>query len=217
MKTTGSAPQPRRLQGDGGAALIEGALVSLPFFILVFGILEFGLVFKDHLSLKSVTSSSVREASIIGADESADFFILDAINRGAVGVNRNSIQRIVVWHPEDVNSPIPPACKNGTGSDGGSYPHYGACNVYDYTDFDAWAEDDFDCNITTPGPEDYNWCGDLRKDYLAESSSGAGDEGTFYVGVYVEADYDLITGLFGESITLSSNTIVPIEAQAVNP
>ena len=38
---------PGRCSGDRGAALVEAALVSPLFFLVLFGVLEFGGAFRD--------------------------------------------------------------------------------------------------------------------------------------------------------------------------
>ncbi len=201
-----------RLRGDDGAALIEGALVAGPFFLLVFGILEFGLIFKDHLSIESVSTTSARSASTLGSHGEADYQILQQINRRALGVPRSSIHTIVVWHATGPGDTVPAGCKAGNGSVGstvGGRDFVGACNVYDYNDF-AWDVEDFDCNVTTEpppiGPADHFWCPEDRKDTVLDAP-----EGSDYIGIYVAADYDYITGMFGDSTTLSASTIIPIE------
>ena len=60
--------------------MIEGAIVALPFFILLFGIAEFGITFKAYLSLTAATNTSARAASTFGSDPGSDYFILRRIN-----------------------------------------------------------------------------------------------------------------------------------------
>ncbi len=214
VKATQSA---KRLSGDDGAALIEGALVAGPFFLLVFGILEFGLLFKDHLSVAAVATSSARSASTLGSYVESDFRILEQIDKRAAGLNRRNIHTIVIWHATGPGDPVPAGCLDGTGQDGAAPPgrSYGACNVYDYTDLAGWDVSDFDCDPAS-GPADYNWCASDRKDFIIDDPDTAWDDaGTDYVGVYVAADYSYITGLFGDTATLSSSSIIPIEPQSL--
>jgi Flp pilus assembly protein TadG len=53
------APRRSRLAGDHGTALVEFALISPLFFLLVFGILEFGSAYAQQLD----TSHGARELS----------------------------------------------------------------------------------------------------------------------------------------------------------
>lgn len=205
-----------RLRGDSGAALLEGALVALPFFILMFGMLEYGLVFKSYLSLASAANSSGRAASTFGNAAYSDYRILRTINEGAGGIDREKIHTIVIWHAAGPDDAPPAACLDGDGSTGSGSPAWtGACNVYDYTDFE-WDEADFDCNSATSGPADYQWCATNRKDWLSDTDAGGPlKRGTDYIGVYVEADYDMLTGMFGSQLSLNETSITRIDAQGL--
>lgn len=51
----------RRMRGDRGATLIEFALVAVPFFILLFGTIEVGLVHWGTYELENATEDAARE------------------------------------------------------------------------------------------------------------------------------------------------------------
>jgi len=55
----GSSPHARWRRGSEGAAAVEFALVSVIFFLLLFGIIQYGLYFNDALN----TRQGVREAA----------------------------------------------------------------------------------------------------------------------------------------------------------
>src|SRR5262245_20847547 len=179
----------RRCQGDQGAAMIEGAIVALPFFILLFGIVEFGITFKAYLSLTAATNTSARAASTFGSDTGSDYFILRRINESGSGLGRTNINHIVIWHASGPDDTPPAACLDGDGSGGtGGAAKTDACNVYTPYDF-AYVEADFDCNSGNGGPPDSNWCPTARKDFLADTdSTGPLVYGTDYIGVYVDID-----------------------------
>lgn len=54
----------RRGRGDGGAALVEFAIILPVFFLLVFGIIEFGYVFFQQLDLRHGAREGARLAAI---------------------------------------------------------------------------------------------------------------------------------------------------------
>ena len=64
---------------EDGAALVEFALIATLLFTILFGIIEFGLAFRDWLSVTSSTREGARVASAAGNDPDADCFILDAM------------------------------------------------------------------------------------------------------------------------------------------
>ncbi len=214
----------KRLQGDGGAALIEGALVAMPFFILIFGMLDFGILMKDYLSLSNTTRVGVRSASVVANDANADYFILDAIKKASVGLNRTKIDRIVIWHASGEDDVPSNTCTTGSlsGTGGTGAPLYtGACNVYRPADFNYQAGD-FDCDnatdgVVTPGvgPKDEAWCGPKRKVGVNPRFVGDGD-GTDYIGVWVKYNFNFVTGLFGDGMELTEQVIHRIEPQGLN-
>jgi Flp pilus assembly protein TadG len=69
----------RRLQGrlgERGAALVEMAMVLPLLVLLVFGIVEYGLLFKEKLTIAAAATSSARTGATMGARAEADFAIL---------------------------------------------------------------------------------------------------------------------------------------------
>lgn len=69
---------------DRGATLVEAALVLPIFFLLVFGLLEFGFGFKDWLSINHAAREgarvSVAAADDIRADQLALAAVVDGLN-----------------------------------------------------------------------------------------------------------------------------------------
>jgi hypothetical protein len=58
-----SAREPRRRRSRGQAT-VEFALVSIPLFLVVFGIIDFGILFETRLSLDSGTRASARFGAV---------------------------------------------------------------------------------------------------------------------------------------------------------
>ena len=67
---------------EDGSSLVEFALVASVLFMLVFGIVEFGLAFRDRLTMANVTQGASRVAAALGNDEGADFNTLGALAQG---------------------------------------------------------------------------------------------------------------------------------------
>jgi hypothetical protein len=68
--TTGRAG--RRFGDDRGAVLVEFALLSPLFFLLIFGIIEFGWVFAQHLDVRHGAREGGRLVAVDYADEAGD-------------------------------------------------------------------------------------------------------------------------------------------------
>ena len=76
----GPDSRPRRwwcvVGGEGGASLVEFTLVAGLLFTLVFGIVEFGLAFRDRLTVSNATQGAVRVGSALGSSDDSDFEVL---------------------------------------------------------------------------------------------------------------------------------------------
>ena len=69
---------------DRGATLVEAAIVLPVFFLLVFGLLEFGFGFKDWLSINHAAREGARVSVAAADDIRADQFALEAFEEGLV-------------------------------------------------------------------------------------------------------------------------------------
>jgi hypothetical protein len=53
-----------RRRGSGGQAMTEFALISIPVFLILFGIIDFGILFESRLSLDSGARASARFGAV---------------------------------------------------------------------------------------------------------------------------------------------------------
>lgn len=64
---------------ERGATLVEAAISYSLLFLALFAIVEFGLAFKDWLSVSHATREGARAGATYGDDLSADILVLDGI------------------------------------------------------------------------------------------------------------------------------------------
>src|SRR5688500_12363024 len=57
-----ASPMPRR---QGGQALVEFSLILAPFLLIIFGIIQMGLLFSTQLGLSTAARDSARYASTL--------------------------------------------------------------------------------------------------------------------------------------------------------
>lgn len=192
----------RRARGERGAALVEAAFITPVFALLIFGILEFGLTFRDYLTVANVSRDSGRAASAFGDGLYADYNIIQVATQSSKGFRPNEIQRLIVFNAGSVDGSIHdtshPAHACLTATIGIS----GVCNVYDAADI---AADKALFGCKSGEDLDRFWC-PLSREVRA---SGPPD----YVGVYVRARHDFITGLFGPGMNLTDEIVMRIEPQ----
>ncbi|MGH8915803.1 MAG: TadE/TadG family type IV pilus assembly protein [Acidimicrobiia bacterium] len=67
--------------GERGATLVEAALVYALLFLALFAIVEFGLAFKDWLSVSHAAREGARAGATYGDDPRADIQILRDVER----------------------------------------------------------------------------------------------------------------------------------------
>ncbi|MCP3855833.1 MAG: pilus assembly protein [Actinomycetia bacterium] len=168
----------------------------LPIFLaFVFAVLELGLVFQTVQTVANMTRVGARTAAIAGDEADADFRILAATEKASSAIAASDIHRIVVFSASGPESTIPDACKTSTDP---STLAANECNVYLPSHFGN-PSSDFGCSV---GDLDAAWCPTGR-----DVTAG----GRAFIGIWVEAEREYVTGFFGDSITMSDSVILRIE------
>jgi hypothetical protein len=187
--------------------MVEGSLVALPFFILIFGLLDFGLVFKSYLGVSAATGSAARVASTQANALTADYHILTSVDRAAAALDRSNIERIVIFRatgPDD-STPDGACLTGGSGVDG-------ECNVYFPGAFEL-EEDEFDCDAPEGSATDTYWCPTTRHAYFENND---GTENPDFIGIYIAYHHEFVTGMFGDDASFNATTVLRIEPQGLN-
>lgn len=75
-----------RRDPEAGSTLIEFVVSSLVLFSVLFGIIEFGLVFSDRITIANAAQAGARVGTgITGVSESADVVIINAVEGAVIG------------------------------------------------------------------------------------------------------------------------------------
>jgi Flp pilus assembly protein TadG len=111
-----SLPSPRRrrrrllfgrlFRGDRGVAAVEAAIITPVLFLLLFGIIEFGLVFKDQLAITSAVRAGARIAS---AEPRIATFATDAaaqVAREGSAVDMTKVTALWVYQADATGHPV---------------------------------------------------------------------------------------------------------------
>ena len=188
-------------QRERGSAIIEAAIVTPVFFLLLFGVLEVGLLFRSNLTTTHASRDGARAASVYGRESETDFLVLQTIRHAADAMGVDAIEFVVIYKLDTPTSPMDSDCLVASKVD--------VCNRYVRSDFDLA----LDYTNGNPTPHfrcaagtavDRFWCPADR-----DSSIGNAD----YVGVYIQTEHDYITGFFGESRLLDDTTVIRIEPE----
>jgi Flp pilus assembly protein TadG len=189
----------RRDRGERGAAIVEAAIGTVLVCTLLFGVVEFGLAFKDYLSMSAAVRDGARVATTQGSSTLADYLIIKTVKQRMPAVATGNIQRIVVFKatgPTSTIDSVSSTCKTSSVTN--------VCNSYGPTDF---SRPSTDFTGATPSPDRY-WPPANRKDTLA----GPPD----YVGVWVQISHKNITGFFNLGSNYSDNVVMRIEPATIS-
>lgn len=194
-------PRRRRFHGDDGSIIAESALL-VPFFVLLlFGMLEFGGAFRDYLTLSNGVTTGARQAAIQGNNSSADWNIILSVKDAMNAMPMSQIRRIVIFKAATATSTLDPTkCKVASSATD-------KCNVYTTTSSPTPLS-----AITRSATMPTSWsdCSGPTVGYCPTGRSVAATSPE-YVGVFVEVVHPWITGLFGQTITLTQVSVTRIE------
>ncbi len=213
-----------RRGSEGGSVIVEAAIVFPLLFLMVFGAIEYGLLFKDDLTGSNVVRAGGRVISAQANSPLADQAALQAMLPAAEALDGGlaSVSRVVIYNascaePDATANPCAgdPPIKNvsemvsaGDCVDpGGSNGVTGRCNVYTSSQLNQ-----VDVNQTTnfgcgSGDRDKPWCPTSR--VVSQAA------GTDYIGVHIEYTHRWATGLFGTQRRMTDDVVFRLEPQAV--
>jgi hypothetical protein len=237
QKVQATTPRTWRVRGDGGAVLVEAAVILPILFLLVFGILEIGAALKSYSGAANAVRAGGRMASVAGNVADADRAILERVAQEATGIPVGEIEYVVIWHASSTGEQPPAGCRPGAVSspnlssvgvsDGGT-DAIGACNIYHRPQAPGGAFDMatgaaaqppafyFGCSGSgdpqAANKVDCNWPAKNRKTTVTPRSAVPA-ENPDYLGVYLRAEHAYLTGVLGDSLTITDGSINLLEPQ----
>lgn len=190
----------RGLRSDDGAAAVEFALVALLLFTILFGIIEFALLLRDHVSVTSAVRTATRVASsspgagpctpVNGTTCPASRppalaqAAADAVQRSGTAMPKDSIDELWVFKANPQGFP-------GAATSMDTASCTTNCVRFRWVD----ANDRFTYQSGTWDTSQINAC------------IGSSDA----VGVYIKSTHRFLTGLFGASLGVSDRAVMQFE------
>lgn len=171
----------RIVRDDRGVAAVEAAIITPIFLLLIVGIIEFGLVFKDQLAITSAVRAGARIAS---AEPRTTTFATDAasqVAREGSAIDMSDVKALWVYQADSSGHP------EGAGGTFNSC----ATNCVQF----AWSGSTFVQSAGSWDPTSVNAC---------EGTQDA-------VGVYLSFNHPGVTQAIFSSIGLSSYTVMRFE------
>ena len=143
---------------EQGAALVEFTFIAVLLFTLLFGIVEFGLAFRDRLTVANATQTAARVGSALGDDIRADWEVLQSLKQSLQTLPNSGIGvvRYVDIYEADSDGDPKTTCPGG---DCNRYLYDAslACGWNPCPDPDnfvslggGWAADDVDRDVVLP-------------------------------------------------------------------
>ncbi len=171
-------------RNERGATIIEFAVVFPLIIMLVMGIAEFSLAFKDWLTISHASREGARAGATAANDIAADIQVLNAIEQAVTGGDLTAINNVVVSDPDG-----------------------GPSTTYTYTGDPtcAWVP----CPDPYAGPNLYDWPY-APPNYLPENRDvTAPSPGRIKVSITLTHQW--FTGLFASTSIWTSDTIMRLE------
>lgn len=190
----------RRRRGERGAALVEMILFTPILVMIAIGILEFGLAWRDSITVASTTRAGARVGSNAGNDRMADYNTLLAVQAAVASIPNAQINKVIIYKSTTTDGVVPTACTSATGGVNGS------CNVYTGAQLAALSSTQFGtsgstCSASSP---DASWCPLGRQSQQAV--------GADYLGVWISVSHPYVTRIFpGGGLTITDHAVMRLE------
>jgi Flp pilus assembly protein TadG len=180
--------QRTRRRDSRGAALVESAIVLIPLCIIIFGIIEFGFIFKDSLSISNASRAGARTAS---AEPQNAGFYLDTVASVKVAGTAAGYSNGDKMYIYNVNQ------QDGINTTGGPGTCGTDCRVY------TWSNGNWSGDTSATG----NWPTASQKACLGTDIDS--------VGVELVVTHHSITGFFPflNNLHLTEHTVMRLEPQ----
>jgi hypothetical protein len=223
---------------DRGSLVVESAFVTPVVLLLLLGMIEVGSLLKSHSSTANAVRSAGRVASVAAADPMSDQRVLARMAQEIVGIGGQDVDFVVIWHATGPGDDVPPACipethefpnTSSLGVSDGGFDAIGACNVYLRPDLAGGAFDMATGEAPNPpayyfgcegaaDPDaghkvDCRWPGKARRAVTTPRSTSGPVVPPDFVGVHVQVDHQMTTGLIMDAVTIKDASINLIEPQ----
>ncbi len=187
-----------RIRGsDRGATLVEAAIAYSILFLALFAVVEFGLAFKDWLSVSQATRQGARAGATFGQDLSSDILVLDGVESALLANGLRLGDKVTIFR---ANNPTP--------SESTTYTYHPSFDCSDPT------------NVFPPG-DCCNWapCAEFARTTYTVPNWNPQDRDvtapfTDRIGVAIDFTHDWITGFIGSgSLNFTTTTDFQLEPQ----
>lgn len=191
----------RRRAGDRGAALVEMILFTPLLVMIAIGILEYGLAWRDSITVAGASRAGARVGSNAGNDRLADYNTLLAVQAAIASIPSARVNRVVIYKANSANGdPTDARCTAGTAV-------ANVCNVYTGSQLASMTAANFSGtsgSTCSSSSWDAPWCPLGRQ---SQQSIGAD-----YLGIWVSISHPYVTRIFpGNGLTITDKAVMRLE------
>ncbi|MEQ8842503.1 MAG: pilus assembly protein [Acidimicrobiales bacterium] len=199
----------RRARGERGVAMVEMAIVAPLLALILGGIVEYGMLWRDDLTASASTRAAARVASNLGDDHLADYEALLALDAGMSGLNNLNIEGVLIYEASAADGEPHSSCFDAAGD---PIPRPGRCNYYSAAQLDAISGISCKPSACAEFPDDATCASGWATNFCPQSRSNSQGAGTTVVGVWIRIQRDFITGLIpGDGVTITDRTVMRVE------
>lgn len=185
----------RRLRGESGVAVVEFALILPVLIVFMFGIIDYGMLFKADNQTEHALMSAGRVVAQQSKARLADYEALRMLKASTSGMSNATVTKVVIYKATAADGKVPAACLNASVN--------GVCNYYNKTKFETFETSKstaFAGTASCTGSSwDSAWCPTTRSAQ------------TDRIGMYVEVEYDHLTGMLPGNFTIKKRTVYSVE------
>lgn len=181
---------PSQRRSDSGATLVEASLAMPVLILILIGILELGLAFKDYLTVSYLSREGARIGALAGDDAVADCAIVTGLGELATAGDLDRIDEVHIFKADE-----------GTGNQG-------LTNVAKRVD----ANDPTVCTVPADPMLD-GWVFTSVEWDPTSRQAAVGTQPLDIIGVRIQLDREWVTGFppFRGSLTVDEVTITRLE------
>jgi Flp pilus assembly protein TadG len=200
----------RRSRGEGGAALVEFAVISMFILVLIAATFDYGFAWRAGLAVNEGARSGARVGSSQSLSKGADYYALNSVRATlAASGEINQVEKVVVFKSTTANGRVPSTCLANTPT--------GTCNVLTGTQLKALTASSYDLvissdpNVAPTGTGCLKTTAAVRVGWCPNARSNNQDTGADYYGVYVQLKYPRKFRFPGSSIKVTRTAVMRLE------
>lgn len=201
-----------RANGDRGLALVEMAIVAPLLAMLMAGILEYGTLWRDNLTVTSSSRAAARVVSNLGDNHLSDREAIITLDSGLTAIDGYTLEYVMIYDASAADGSPSPTCfdsNNDPVKNSG-----GNCNVYTAADIATVLA--VDCSVACGEFPTSGTCSggsSMTFDFCPQAERETNQTaGLTSVGVWVRLQRDYFTGIFpGDGVTIEDYSVMKVE------